>query len=48
MVPVYAGPAITGYQNYVGGHPTAEFDTPLTPDFLRGLYVTKGKKPVTS
>jgi ABC-type transport system substrate-binding protein len=48
MVPVYAGPAITGYQSYVGGHPTAEFDTPLTPDFLRGLYVTKGKKPVTS
>jgi peptide/nickel transport system substrate-binding protein len=46
MVPVYAGPAITGYQNYVGGHPMAEFDTPLTPDFLRGLYVTKGKKPV--
>ncbi|HEX4220555.1 MAG TPA: ABC transporter substrate-binding protein, partial [Acidimicrobiales bacterium] len=48
MVPVYAGPAITGYQNYVGGHPVAEFDTPLTPDFLRGLYITKGKKPVTS
>jgi hypothetical protein len=46
MVPVYAGPAITGYQNYVGGKPMPEFDVPLTPDFLRGLYVTKGKKPV--
>ena len=45
-VPVYAGPAITGYQDYVGGKPTPEFDTPLTPDFLRGLYITKGKNPV--
>jgi ABC-type transport system substrate-binding protein len=48
MVPVYAGPAITAYQDYVGGKPMPEFDIPLTPDFLRGLYVTKGKKPVAS
>jgi peptide/nickel transport system substrate-binding protein len=47
MVPVYTGPAVTGYQNYVGGHPKPEFDIPLTPDFLRGLYVTQGKKPAT-
>ncbi|HWE67893.1 MAG TPA: ABC transporter substrate-binding protein [Acidimicrobiales bacterium] len=46
VVPVYAGPAITAYGDYLGGHPMPEFDTPLTPDFLRGLYITKGKKPV--
>ena len=46
MVPIYAGPAITGYQSYVGGKPKPEFDTPITPDFLRGLYVTKNKVPV--
>lgn len=44
-IPLYIPPNITGYQSYVGGHPMAESDSPTTPDFLRGLYITKGKKP---
>jgi hypothetical protein len=45
IIPLYIGPNITGYQNYVGGPVTASSDNPTTPDFLRGIYVTQGKKP---
>jgi ABC-type transport system substrate-binding protein len=43
IVPLYIGPNITGFQQYVGGNPLAEGDNPSSPDFLRGLYVTQGK-----
>jgi peptide/nickel transport system substrate-binding protein len=46
MIPVYTPPSIVGYQDYVGGKPD-----PITavglPDFLRPLYVSAGKKPVS-
>jgi ABC-type transport system substrate-binding protein len=45
-VPVYSGPSITGYATYVGGKPQAMGDNPTDPDFLRGLYITKGKQPI--
>jgi ABC-type transport system substrate-binding protein len=45
MVPVFTGPSLIGYQNYVGGNPVPETANGL-PDFLRGIYVTQGKVPV--
>jgi peptide/nickel transport system substrate-binding protein len=43
FIPVYAAPVITGYGNYLGGPVTAEGDSPLTTQFLRSFYITKGK-----
>jgi ABC-type transport system substrate-binding protein len=45
MIPVYTPPSIIGVQDYVGGNPPAISANGL-PDFLRTLYITKGKKPV--
>jgi ABC-type transport system substrate-binding protein len=45
MIPVYTAPSIIGYQNYVGGSPVP-ITAIGTPDFLRPLYVSTGKKPI--
>jgi ABC-type transport system substrate-binding protein len=45
MIPVFTAPSIIGYQNYVGGNPVPETANGL-PQFLNGLYVTEGKKPL--
>jgi ABC-type transport system substrate-binding protein len=47
-IPLYIQPNITGYQSYVGytgGKVLPESDNPTSPDFLRGMYINKGKKP---
>jgi ABC-type transport system substrate-binding protein len=47
MIPVYTGPAISGYHNYVGGPVVASADGNMTPDLLRGVYISTGKSAVS-
>jgi ABC-type transport system substrate-binding protein len=46
MIPVFTPPSLIGYENYVGGNPPAITANGL-PDFLRTLYVSAGKKPIS-
>jgi peptide/nickel transport system substrate-binding protein len=46
MIPVFTPPSIIGIQDYVGGNPPAITANGL-PDFLRTMYISQGKKPIS-
>jgi peptide/nickel transport system substrate-binding protein len=46
LIPVYTPPSIIGLADYVGGNPPAITANGL-PDFLRTMYISQGKKPIS-
>jgi peptide/nickel transport system substrate-binding protein len=48
IIPVYAEPAITGHQAYVGGLHPGHIDVDPSPELLRGVFITEGEEPVRS